>query len=118
MKATFTYDGKTYNNFNKIKFVQGAFGFDIVFLITNDADVVVDLSGKIVSLQLKDIAGTTSKDITLTPAVDPTTGIATWSVASTDLDTHSVFDTEITISEGVLSEYKFNIGLLTITQEI
>lgn len=118
MKATFTYDGNTYSNFNKLRFVQNAYGFDIVFTITNNADTVIDLTGKTVSLELKDIAGTTSKDISLSLSGTPTDGTATWSVVETDLDTYSVFDTEITVTETGVSAEKFNVGLLTVTQEI
>jgi len=118
MKATFTYSGKTYSSFNKLRLVQGTEGVDIVLSITDNAGQIYDLSGKTVQLELKDVVSTVNKDISLTLDPDPTTGKATWSIASADVDTPSQFDSEVTISDGSGLTAKFNMGLLTVTEEI
>jgi len=118
MKATFIYDGKKYNSFNKLRFIEGSFGFDIIFTVTNDAGEIVDLSTKDVLLQIKDIAGPTLKNIDLVYDSDGSDGKVRWEVAETDLNLYTVFDTEITVINNGVSEKKFNIGLLTVVKEL
>lgn len=118
MKATILYEGKTYSSFNKIRLIEKSFGYDILLTLFNDAGTLINLTGKTVKLEIKDIAGPTLKSFDLSLSLTPTDGTATWTIEEDDLDIYSVFDTEVTVIDSTTSEQKFNLGLLTITQEL
>ena len=76
--------------------IQGDYGFALSFNLTNDDGTVLDLTGATSVLKLLDVNTMASLLTKTVVAAVPTSGVASFTVASTDFTTPGVYLYQIT----------------------
>lgn len=99
-------------------FVKGEYGFDISFALTEDDGTAIDLTGKTVKFQTKNLNSTVKKIDGTCTIVDAAKGTCKYTVQSTDMNEVGIYEAEAEINATGVSSRKIKLGTFAIFDEI
>ena len=99
-------------------FVKGEYGFDIVFTLQEDDGSAINLAGKTVKFQTKNLNDTVKKIDGTCSTIDENAGTCKYTVQENDMNEVGIFEAEAELQVAGTSNRKFKLGTYAIFDEI
>lgn len=116
MQAIVSIEGKTFDIIPDL--VQNDKGWAIVFTMKYNDDSVVNLTGATVKFLTKNTATNTVKINGTCTLTTPASGIASYTILATDLDTVGVYTAEVEVTLVSTARYTIKLGKFQVLEEI